>query len=108
MEKPNLNTASCSFTENEKSYDVTFHTNKGFASLASAGLESNEKVQQAYLALLPYESKILEWISSSPENGKKYMENPIMSIENSNVEIPQEIIEKVKEASESLLQTFNK
>ncbi len=112
MDTHTLNETSFQFTENGKSYDVTFHVNKGFSSFAASEFTQdpavNEKVRQAYIALMPYENKIIEWISQSPDNGRKYIENPVQAMENANMGIPQDIIQMIKNASELLVTTLKK
>ncbi|MBE4947963.1 hypothetical protein [Chryseobacterium culicis] len=112
MDTHTLNETSFQFTENGKSYDVTFHANKGFSSFAASEFTQdpavNEKVRQAYIALMPHENKIIEWISQSPDNGRKYIENPVQAMENANMGIPQDIIQMIKNASELLVTTLKK
>ncbi|MCJ7932665.1 MAG: hypothetical protein MUW56_03255 [Chryseobacterium sp.] len=112
MEKQTLHATSFQYNENGKSYDVTFHANKGFSSLATSRLTAdsvaNEKVQKAYVALMPYETKIMEWLSQSSDNGQKYLENPILAIQNADIGIPQDVIQMIKEASDVLLTTIKK
>ncbi|WP_288436074.1 hypothetical protein [uncultured Chryseobacterium sp.] len=49
MDTHTLNETSFQFTENGKSYDVTFHANKGFSSFAASEFTQdpavNEKVR---------------------------------------------------------------
>ncbi|WP_126651720.1 hypothetical protein [Chryseobacterium aureum] len=112
MDTHTLNETSFQCTENGKSYEVTFHANKGFSSLASSEFTHdqavNEKVRQAYIALMPYENSIIEWIAKSPENGQKYIENPVQAMESANMGIPQDIIQMIKNASDLLVTTLKK
>lgn len=107
MNKETSNSSSFNFEENGNTFEVTFHANKGFSDLAVATLNSNdtmnERLQEAYIGLLPYEGKIIQWLSESQEHNRQYLENPIQAIENASLGIPQEIINTIKEVSNQLL-----
>ncbi|WP_288436072.1 hypothetical protein [uncultured Chryseobacterium sp.] len=47
-------------------------------------------------------------MSQSPDNGRKYIENPVQAMENANMGIPQDIIQMIKNASELLVTTLKK
>ncbi|MBL3550496.1 MULTISPECIES: hypothetical protein [Chryseobacterium] len=112
MEKQTLTETSFQFNENGKSYDVSFHANKGFSSMITSNITSdstvNKKIQEAFVALMPYENRIIEWISRSADNGQQYVENPMKAMQDANIGIPQDVIQMVKEASDILLTTLKK
>lgn len=96
--------------EGDNGHNVTFHTSKGFGFPFKLNLATDaaEKVHQAHIQIMPFEKELLNWMSHSDENAKLFLEDPFNALEKSKINVPKEVIDSIKNASNLLTNNLKK
>ena len=98
------------FTEGDNNHNVTFHTSKGFGFPFQLNLTTDvaEKVHQAHLQIMSFEEDLMNWMSLSDEYAKLFLQDPISALGKSEIKVPKEVIDNIKNASNLLTNNLNK
>lgn len=91
-------------------HNVTFHPSREpFIPISGViGADLANTVNKAYSQLIPYEKDLINWMALSPANASLYYKDPIRAITSSKINIPAEVINNLKSASELLVQKLKK
>nr|WP_315156290.1 hypothetical protein [uncultured Flavobacterium sp.] len=96
--------------DGDTDHNVTFHASKGFGFPFNLNLAADvtEKVHQAHIQIMPFEKELLNWMSLSNENAKLFLQDPFNALEKSKINVPQEVIDSIKNASNLLTNNLKK
>lgn len=96
--------------ESDGNHNVTFHASKGFGFPFQLNLATKdaEKIHQAHLQIMAFENDLLKWMSASDENAKLFLQDPFKALEKAAINIPKEIIDNIKNASNLLITNLKK
>lgn len=97
-------------TDGDSSYNVTFHTSKGFGFPFQLNLAPDvaEKLHQSHLQIMAFETDLMNWMALSDENAKLFLKDPFAALEKSGVSVPKEVVENLKNASNLLINHLKK
>lgn len=110
MKENLLNTVEVKVSEGDKTHNVTFHASKGlgFPFGSELDTEVSEKVHQAHIQILSFESELMKWMAQSDENAALFLKKPLEALEKANLGIPKEVMENIQNASNLLINNLKK
>ena len=96
--------------ESDGNHNITFHTSKGlgFPFQLNLAAQDAEKVHHAHIQIMSFENELLKWISASDDNAKLFLQDPFKALEKSKINVPKEIVDDIKNASNLLVNKLKK
>ena len=101
---------SIKVTEGGSDHNVTFHESKGFGFPFQLNLASDvaEKVHQSYLQIMAFEKDLMNWMALSDENAALFLQDPFKALEKSEIKVPKEVVDNLKNTSNLLINQLKK
>lgn len=97
-------------TEGDNAHTVTFHESKGLGFPFHLNLAEADaaKIHEAHLQIMGFEKDILNWMSGSDERAKLFLNDPMKALEESQIAIPKEVLQSIRNASDLLVNQLKK